>query len=451
MSASSLSMATGGEASGLRRWISKARSLATGGLGRFFRPAWSTKFVEARLVAGGDVSLRADGFDVTLDASTDELACPVRSMRVWIHPVVLADIAGHEAIGALDLSAGTQARLGGALAYKLMKVEAPARSLSTSASPAIDDPVFNAKPIVLAQFDRDELAAAQAAMRQLYADTLELLGATPSAPVANRSRMAWLPVVGALLLGLFVISFIRQWNNAGAPAVASAPVGAPANAAPAQAPAVAGRQADDGLVPPAFASLPVEQQQQLMTEMINAAKLAVGTPDGGAATSSSSSSGAPQSFDKDQVAKIFAAGAIEPTGALPPGIRRVVAFEDPQCTSCQRLARASLELNPKTHRVAPIPVAFFDGSREMVAKALCAKDPVVAWRDLMVGSPITGEVCEKGLKTVDDNTALFKQMQLDSTPSIVAPNGKLVVGDGSAQAITRWIDAQFSAAAATAR
>ena len=117
--------------------------------------------------------------------------------------------------------------------------------------------------------------------------------------------------------------------------------------------------------------------------------------------------------------------------ALRSGATPLVAFSDPNCPACQELEREAASLKPGVGFTI-IPVAFQPGSRELVAKVLCAADPARAWADAIRGIAPKADACEAGLRKVDDNNALFADIGASATPTLVAGNGQLA--QGSAQA-----------------
>jgi protein-disulfide isomerase len=110
-------------------------------------------------------------------------------------------------------------------------------------------------------------------------------------------------------------------------------------------------------------------------------------------------------------------------------------FSDPNCPFCKELesnlANVDSALNPTI-----VPVGFKPGSREAAAAALCSQDPAKAWHNLLVSNVAPPSApCEKGLRQVDENNALFERLQFTSTPTLVSPKGQIVVGSGSSDQI----------------
>lgn len=110
----------------------------------------------------------------------------------------------------------------------------------------------------------------------------------------------------------------------------------------------------------------------------------------------------------------------------------LVAFSDPNCPACQDLEKEASSLKQGVG-FSVIPVAFQPGSRVLVAKVLCASDPVRAWGQALKGVNPPGDACEAGLRKVDENNALFASIGASATPTLVAGNGQMAQGSAQAQ------------------
>jgi protein-disulfide isomerase len=79
-----------------------------------------------------------------------------------------------------------------------------------------------------------------------------------------------------------------------------------------------------------------------------------------------------------------------------------------------------------------MPVAFFPGSDVATSQVMCASDKVAAWNSVVQGQPPKGaKECGPGSATVNLNTRLFSGVGFTATPTIVADNGKVMIGEGS--------------------
>lgn len=102
-------------------------------------------------------------------------------------------------------------------------------------------------------------------------------------------------------------------------------------------------------------------------------------------------------------------------------------FSDPNCPACQELEREASGIKAG-QGLTIIPVAFQTGSRTLVARVLCSKDPAKAWADAMRGVAPTAQACEAGLRKVDENNTLFGSIGASATPTLMAANGQLAEG-----------------------
>lgn len=108
----------------------------------------------------------------------------------------------------------------------------------------------------------------------------------------------------------------------------------------------------------------------------------------------------------------------------PSGAPTLVVFSDPKCPFCQKL-ESSIEqvVREGKLRIEIIPVAYKEGSRDLVASVLCAKDQKSAWSQVMSNGKALGQVCQDGLRKVDENNRLFADLRLSATPTIISPGG----------------------------
>lgn len=237
-------------------------------------------------------------------------------------------------------------------------------------------------PLVQASRAQEMFASTVSAWHQ----TLHGAGAGPS-QVSSRPR--WPVFFGGLVVGAALLVAFSFVSAPPAAQVAAAP---PAAAAPAAA--LPGGEAQAALA--AAAAQAARQMQQ--------ARLA-----------------------PKELARVSSSARI----ALRPGATPLVAFSDPNCPACQELEREAASLKSGVG-FAVIPVAFQPGSRDLVAKVLCAADPARAWADAIRGVAPKTDACEAGLRKVDENNALFADIGASATPTLVAGNGQLA--QGSAQA-----------------
>lgn len=135
-----------------------------------------------------------------------------------------------------------------------------------------------------------------------------------------------------------------------------------------------------------------------------------------------------------EMGKLFAAQVSSGLN-LGKGGKPFVVFSDPNCPFCRELEKSLAQLDSALNPVI-LPLGFKEGARDLSASVLCSKDPVAAWKAYMRDGKKPGaQVCQDGLAKVDANMALFRELQLGSTPTLVSPSGVVVVGSGTPEAI----------------
>lgn len=110
-------------------------------------------------------------------------------------------------------------------------------------------------------------------------------------------------------------------------------------------------------------------------------------------------------------------------------------FSDPNCPFCVELERSLMKMDASLKPIV-LPLGFKPGSRDLAAAVLCSDNPAKAWRQVLLeGAKPGAPVCEKGYKQVDDNMALFQNLRLNSTPTMISSTGQVVVGSGNPERI----------------
>ncbi len=127
---------------------------------------------------------------------------------------------------------------------------------------------------------------------------------------------------------------------------------------------------------------------------------------------------------------LLAARSDMPTFRYPadPATYRVTVFTDIDCPYCRRLhndlpdyARAGIDV---TYVMLPRSGKGSASYRKTV-NAACAEDPEAAITAAMAGGEPPARSCEH---PIDEHLALARQLNVSSTPSIVLPDGRLVLG-----------------------
>lgn len=101
------------------------------------------------------------------------------------------------------------------------------------------------------------------------------------------------------------------------------------------------------------------------------------------------------------------------------GKRKMAYFTDPNCGFCKRLEKELAKVSDVTLYLFLYPI--FPNSNETVRNVLCAKDPVKAWDDLMLGSIAPAAAnCETSTSKV---LALGKELRVNGTPNLIFGSG----------------------------
>lgn len=262
--------------------------------------------------------------------------------------------------------------------------------------------------------------------------------AEPEEATPRKAKGRWY-FAGGCVATVIVLAIIGRSGQANGAAVAARPaVSTPSSS---EASALAALDSDPQLkalvegrnvpMPKEFAALPADQQRALLEAAIAQAKA---DPVGGAAASG------PLTLKPEQVDALSKASSL----TIGSGPKTVYVFEDPHCASCQALASSIEQMDRKEFTFKVLPVAFLDGSMPIAVGAMCEKDPLATWSNLLKGVPLMNpSKCAAGASLIEANNKLFRGLGLDSTPSLIASNGAVVTGNGSPDAIKRWADQQF--------
>jgi len=101
------------------------------------------------------------------------------------------------------------------------------------------------------------------------------------------------------------------------------------------------------------------------------------------------------------------------------GKRKMAYFTDPNCSYCKRLEKELAKVSDVTLYIFLYPI--FQGSDVIVRNVSCAKDPVKAWDDLMLGGIAPANAnCDT---PTDKVMALGKKLRVSGTPNLIFGNG----------------------------
>ena len=106
------------------------------------------------------------------------------------------------------------------------------------------------------------------------------------------------------------------------------------------------------------------------------------------------------------------------------GKRRLAYFTDPNCGFCKRLEKELSKVSDVTLYLFLYPI--FQGSDEIVRNVYCARDPVKAWDDLMLGGIAPASASCK--VPTDKVLALGRKLRVSGTPNLIFGDGMQVPG-----------------------
>ena len=116
--------------------------------------------------------------------------------------------------------------------------------------------------------------------------------------------------------------------------------------------------------------------------------------------------------------------------------QRVAIFSDPACGYCRVLEQTLNELPQLEVAIYLAPLQ--PGSRPLADAVWCAQDPAQAWLDQMLhGRPTAAATCNTD--ALDRNLALARSLGVQGTPTLVAPDGRVLPGAASAPEILAWL------------
>lgn len=116
----------------------------------------------------------------------------------------------------------------------------------------------------------------------------------------------------------------------------------------------------------------------------------------------------------------------------------VFAFSNPTCSACRHLETQLDQLDEASNPVV-IPVAFDEQGMRVGTAVMCSADPAAAWRKVMSGGSIDTPLCIDGLKQMEKNSLLFAELGFKATPTIVATDGRAMIGSVAAAALGKWM------------
>ncbi|MBU0944703.1 MAG: DsbC family protein [Proteobacteria bacterium] len=131
----------------------------------------------------------------------------------------------------------------------------------------------------------------------------------------------------------------------------------------------------------------------------------------------------------------------------PAAPRKVIVFDDPQCSYCLKIhpemekvvaQRADIAFFIKMFPLEMHPAAYDKARTIVCAKMKKSNDYALAFlSDSLSGKELPGPDCDSD--QVDKNIALAKELHINSTPTLIMPDGRVLPGYKGADAIVEAV------------
>ncbi|MDA3969753.1 MAG: DsbC family protein [Desulfobulbaceae bacterium] len=120
----------------------------------------------------------------------------------------------------------------------------------------------------------------------------------------------------------------------------------------------------------------------------------------------------------------------------PAAPRKIIVFDDPECTYCRKLHPEMAEVVAKHEDIAfyikMFPLAMHLEAYDKARTIICAKvqgsneQASALLADSLAGKSLPAPVCDSD--QVDQNIALAKELFISSTPTLIMPDGRVLPG-----------------------
>lgn len=125
------------------------------------------------------------------------------------------------------------------------------------------------------------------------------------------------------------------------------------------------------------------------------------------------------------------------------GRRVLYVLADPQCGYCKQLETTVSKMPDITVYTFLLPI-LGDDSRRLAEDIWCSNNRAAAWRDWMtkgVQPRSSGSACEAPVTAIE---SIAKSLGINSTPRLIAGDGRKQVGALGEAELTAWLDAKPS-------
>jgi thiol:disulfide interchange protein DsbC len=118
------------------------------------------------------------------------------------------------------------------------------------------------------------------------------------------------------------------------------------------------------------------------------------------------------------------------------GSRKLAVFADPDCPFCKQLEQELLQVSNVTLYVFLYPLASLHPDAPRKARAIwCAPDPGAAWDQWILRETEPAKAPEGCADPIAEIAMLADTLNIDATPGLVFPSGRLIPGAVAAQDI----------------
>lgn len=123
------------------------------------------------------------------------------------------------------------------------------------------------------------------------------------------------------------------------------------------------------------------------------------------------------------------------------GKRRMAVFSDPDCPFCKRLEENLVGLDDVTIDLYLFPIAQLHPDAARKSQAVwCAKNKAKTWNDMMIAGQDPGNAtCAN---PIERNVALAKRLNINGTPTLVLPSGRVIPGAIPLASLQPLLDAE---------
>jgi thiol:disulfide interchange protein DsbC len=120
----------------------------------------------------------------------------------------------------------------------------------------------------------------------------------------------------------------------------------------------------------------------------------------------------------------------------PKATKRIIVFDDPECPFCQKL-HLEMEKIVRSRKdiaffIKMFPLASHPNSYQKAKTIICTKSAKML-ADSLAGQPLPPPVCETD--QIEQNKKLADTLNINSTPTLIFPNGNVMPGFKPAESI----------------